>query len=170
MPGRYGAAAATAISVLLAAGLSNAGAWPEPARSIRVALGYSVLDTEQQFAPGDAGGLVGPLCPTPAHAGDRMPFSCATGGRYTQHALRAELGVAPLGSLSFDLAVPIVLLARFSDGRGATDVGGLGDVRLGLHLGHERDGWAISGVLAITAPTGPPGLRDREVPLGGVRK
>ena len=154
------------LSSLLSAGPSEAGAWPEPERSIRGAVGYSIVDTDQQFAPGDAGGLLGPLCPTAAHAGDRMPFSCATGGRYTQHALQAELGVAPLKFLSFDLAVPIVLLARFIDDRGATEVGGIGDLRFGLHVGHERGGWAISGALAVTAPTGPPGLQDREVPLG----
>lgn len=162
--GRYGAIAA--LVALCSPSEALAAAWPEPVRSIRLGLGYAGTDSRRQFAPGDAGGLVGPLCPEAVEGGDRMPFSCATGGRYTQHALRAEVSLGPLPFLSVDVAVPIVLRASFSDHRGTTAVSGVGDLRIGVRVGREDDGWAVSGGLSATVPTGPSGLRDREVPLG----
>ena len=160
---------ALALAVAAVAGCpgpASASAWLEPFGALRLGAGYGATSTRTQFAPGDAGGLTGPRCPQPVLGGDRMPYSCVTGGRYEQHSLflEASAGVAPF--LTLDVLVPIVLSASFEDDLGVTRVRGLGDVRFGLRAGGAVRGWALAAEVRVGAPSGPKGLEDRDIPLG----
>ncbi len=156
-----------ALALLAMAPLTgHASAWLEPFGAVRLGAGYTFNTNEKQFAPGDAPGFTGPLCPDPIGPGDRMPYSCVTGGRYASHGLhlQASAGITP--NLTLDVTVPIVLSARFVDDIGETKVSGIGDLRFGLRTGGERTGWAFAAEVLVGAPTAPAGLEDRDIPLG----
>ena len=158
----------TVLAVVAGSAPASAGAsaWVEPFGAIRLSVGYSASRSERMFAPADAPGFLGPLCPDPVGPRQRMPYSCVTGGRFVHHGLffDASVGVAP--HLTVDLSVPVVPFARFEDDLGGTTVRGVGDIRWGLRAGGEVGPWTFAGAAHVAAPTAPLGLRDREVPLG----
>lgn len=126
----------------------------------------SLLRSDGQFAPGDARGLSGPLCPDPIDPGERMPYSCVTGGTFTVAQAFAAISVGVLPWLTADLVVPVVLHAEFADDLGFTRARGAGDVVVGLRIGGVWDSWAVAGVAQVKAPTGPRRFQYRDVPLG----
>ena len=139
--------------------------WIDPAGSVRVGASAWGLSSVRQFASGEARGLTGPLCPEPLFGGDRGPYSCVTGGRYTLAAGAADFTAGLTRHLAVDLMVPVVS-ATFSDDIGREPASGLGDLRLVGRLGRTFGPVAGALALQIKAPTGPASFVDRDVPLG----
>lgn len=142
-----------------------ASPWIEAAGQIRVGLQGAALSSMRQFAGGEARGFTGPLCPEPVGPGDRMPYSCVTGGTYRQTTLTAFAQIGVGGGFALDLQVPAVI-GSFEDDVGRTDARGLGDVRAGVRWGGAVGAWVGAATLHVKAPTGPGTFVDRDVPLG----
>ena len=146
--------------------LAQASPWVEPAGRARVGVAASSLVSRRQFAGGESWGLTGPLCPEPVTPGDRMPYSCVTGGAYVQRSASAFAMVGLGHRIAVDLTLPVVA-AGFEDSVERTDAWGLGDLRFGARYGLvDSGGWAVAGALHLQAPTGPGTFQDRDVPLG----
>jgi len=145
--------------------IAAASPWIEEAGHARIGLAAWRLSSRQQFAGGEARGLTGPRCPDPIDAGQRMPYSCVTGGAYRVVAATADaaIGIAP--HVALDLLLPMVS-ARFADDVGSTSTTGLGDVSGGVRVGSAGSTAAWSAALHVQAPSGPGGFQDRDVPLG----
>nr|MBX2804116.1 hypothetical protein [Myxococcales bacterium] len=113
------------------AAVGVASPWVEGPGEVRLGLSGTSLVSERQFAGGEALGLLGPRCPEPVVPGQRMPYSCVTGGTYTQRGVLLS-GTVGLGrGVAVDVGVPVVV-ASFDDDVGRTGAGGVGDVRAGL--------------------------------------
>ncbi|MEO0603447.1 MAG: hypothetical protein AAF211_18560, partial [Myxococcota bacterium] len=113
-----------------------ASPWIEPPGTVSLGLNASILSANQQFAGGEAQGLLGPRCPEPVFGGQRMPFSCVNGGRFRQDQLTLLGTVGVPGSVAIDVQVPLVS-ASFSDDIGETRALGPGDLRVTLRTGRR---------------------------------
>jgi len=145
---------------------AHASAWVNEPGVVRAAASMTHLSSGGQFAPGDANGLTGPLCVDPVVAGDRMPYSCVSGGRFVVTQLTVDASIGVLQWLTLDLKVPVVVDALFEDDVGRTDASGVGDLSLGLRAGRTWSWWAAAGVLHVKAPTGRRNFQDRDVAIG----
>lgn len=139
--------------------------WVEPPGTVRVGVQAAWLSSATQFAGGEARGFTGPRCPEPIGPGQRMPYSCVTGGRYRQGTLTAFSQIGAGAGFALDLQLPLVW-GSFEDDVGQTQARGLGDLRAGLRWGRDADGWAWAATVHFKAPTGPGTFVDRDVPLG----
>jgi hypothetical protein len=157
------------LAAVLAFSFANsayASAWVNEPGDVRAAVTMTRLSSRGQFAAGDADGLTGPLCVDPVSAGDRMPYSCVSGGRFAVTQLMVDASVGVLPWLTLDLAVPVVLDALFEDDVGRTNASGLDDLTFGLRAGRTWSSWAVAGALHVKAPTGPRNFQDRDVAIG----
>ncbi|MEN0065460.1 MAG: hypothetical protein AAGA48_25160 [Myxococcota bacterium] len=139
--------------------------WVEAPGTVSLGVNVSSLSAQQQFAGGEAQGLIGPLCPEPIFGGQRMPFSCVNGGRFTQRQATLLTTVGLPGSVAVDVQLPVVS-ATFEDDIGETVALGLGDMRVTLRAGRQWGRGVIAATLLTQIPTGPGNFQDRDVPLG----
>lgn len=145
--------------------LAMASPWVETRGQVRVGVQAASLTSMRQFAGGEARGFTGPRCPEPVGPGDRMPYSCVTGGTYRQQTVAGFAQIGLGRGLALDLQVPGVVGA-FEDDVGRTDARGLGDVRAGVRWGRGFGEWVGALAMVVKAPTGPGTFVDRDVPLG----
>lgn len=146
--------------------VAMASGWLEDPGRLRLGLSTVATTTTRQFAPGDAPGFVGDLCPTPIQPGQPMPFSCETGGRFTSLGLYMSAAVGLHRHLSLDLDLPVVPYAAFADDIETNRVHGLGDLRFGLRTGGHLGPLSLVGALHLGLPTGVNDLGERDIPIG----
>ena len=140
--------------------------WLEKSGELRVGLGANVTHGDQQFAPGDALGLVGDRCEEPVYSGDRSPYDCEVGGRLTMFTLSAQGALGVHEHLTLDVTVPVVPWARFVDDGQSASSSAIGDVRIGLRAGGKVGPWSLVGALHLGMPSGPRPIAHDAIPIG----